>query len=86
MSGFTSRTLFTRIAVCALLNCLATFCYGALPGHDYDRMHGPPTPESFRNLVAAPAFLVMIGPSATVFYKQLFSYDGLLLVQCQLGL
>jgi hypothetical protein len=30
---------------------------------------GPPTPEKFwmyHNLVAAPAFLVMIGPSATV--------------------
>jgi hypothetical protein len=42
----------------------------ALTGHDYDRIHGPPTPEKFRmyrNLVATPAFLIMIGSSATVF-------------------
>jgi hypothetical protein len=25
VSGFTPRTLFTRIAVCAILSCLATF-------------------------------------------------------------
>jgi hypothetical protein len=45
-------------------------CTGTLTGHDYDRMTGPPTLEKFRmyrNLVAAPAFLVMIGLSATVF-------------------
>jgi hypothetical protein len=53
------------------------------------RCTGPPTPDKIRiyhNLVAALAFLVMIGPSATVFYKQYLSYNGLLLVQCQLGL
>jgi hypothetical protein len=40
----------------------------------------------YYNLVAAPAFIIMIGSSATVFYKQYLSYNGLLLVQCQLGL
>jgi hypothetical protein len=36
---------------------------------------GPPTPEKFRmyrNLVAAPAFLIMLGPSATVFLYTIF--------------
>jgi hypothetical protein len=36
---------------------------------------GPPTPEKFRmyhNLVAAPALLVMIGPSATVYLYIIF--------------
>jgi hypothetical protein len=49
----------------------------------------PPTPDKFRmyrNLVTAPAFLIIIGPNATVFYKKYLSYNGLLLVQFQLGL
>jgi hypothetical protein len=48
---------------------------------------GPPTPEKLRmyhNLVAAPAFLIIKGSSATVVYEQYLSYNGLLLVQCQL--
>jgi hypothetical protein len=48
---------------------------------------GPPKPEKFRmyhNLVAAPAFLVTIGPCDTLLYEQYLSFNGLLLVKCQL--
>jgi hypothetical protein len=50
---------------------------------------GPQTPDKFRmyhNLVAAPAFQIMIGPSATIFLETLFVIQGLLLVQFMLGL
>jgi hypothetical protein len=40
----------------------------------------------YRTLVAGPAFLVMMGISATVFPQFYFSYNGLLLLQWQLGL
>jgi hypothetical protein len=42
----------------------------------------------YHNLVPASAFLIMIGSSATAFYKQYLSYNAmpLILVQCQLGL
>jgi hypothetical protein len=48
---------------------------------------GPPTPHKFwmYHLVTALEFLKMIGSSATVFLQS-NSYNGLLLVQCQLGL
>jgi hypothetical protein len=50
---------------------------------------GPPTPEKFRmyhNLVAAPAFLVMIDHTATAFLYAIVVIRGLLLIQCQLGI
>jgi hypothetical protein len=50
---------------------------------------GPLTPYMFRmyhNLFVAPAFLIMIGSSDTVIYKEYLSYNGQLLVHCQLGL
>jgi hypothetical protein len=55
---------------------------------------GPQTPEKFQeygNLVAAPAFVVMTGPSATVFINTIYHttvcylYSASLDVSCQLG-
>jgi hypothetical protein len=63
--------------------------------YNYDRIDGPAMPEKlliYHAPVAAPAFLVMIGSSKTVFYKTIrhttvfYLYSASLDFGCQLGL